>query len=106
MYHDMSSQLTSAQVVKKLKVTDVRDGQPERRMARQEVQQKDRLTLTGLRSLVRCKEMLQEEKKRKCICHIPQSCREVASEPGDRLQVTHVATETAGLVEMNHPSAF
>ena len=28
-------------------------------------------------------------------CLIQQSSGEVASEPGDRLQVTHVATETA-----------
>lgn len=39
--------------------------------------------------------MLQEEKPRECIRFIPQICGEVASEPGDRLQVTHVATETA-----------
>lgn len=39
--------------------------------------------------------MLREEKQEESLCLIPQSCGEVASEQGDRLQVTHVATETA-----------
>lgn len=37
--------------------------------------------------------MLRKEKQEESLCLIPQS-GEVASEQGDRLQVTHVATET------------
>lgn len=36
-----------------------------------------------------------KKKSKGSVCLIPQSCGEVASESGDRLQVTHVATEIA-----------